>query len=84
MNCAANRSKNCNAEWHDLGVRANAASGAEREQLLQEAYEVFTTNLLQIPLMEIVSVWGVNKDLEFVNMPGGRRILVNTMTWTGE
>jgi hypothetical protein len=32
-------------------------------------------------LMEIVSVWGVNKDLEFVNMPGGRRILVNTMTW---
>jgi hypothetical protein len=32
-------------------------------------------------LMEIISVWGVNKDLEFVNMPGGRRILVNTMTW---
>lgn len=82
MNCAANRSKNCNAEWHEMGVTANAASGEEREQMLQEAYELFTTNLLQIPLMEIVSVWGVNKDLEFVNMPGGRRILVNTMTWS--
>jgi ABC-type transport system substrate-binding protein len=82
MNCTANRSKNCTAEWHQLGQRAEAASGAEREQLLQEAYEVFTTNVLHIPLMEIVSVWGVNQDLEFVNMPGGRRILVNTMTWT--
>jgi hypothetical protein len=28
--------------------------------------------------MEIVSVWGVNKDLDFTNMPGGRRILINT------
>ena len=82
MNCAANRSKNCNAEWHDLGQRALAASGEERRQLMTEAYEVFTTNLLHIPLMEIVSVWGVNQDMEFVNMPGGRRILVNTMTWT--
>ena len=42
----------------------------------------FTKNLLQLPMMEIVSVWSVNKDLEFVNMPGGRRILINTMTWT--
>lgn len=81
MNCAANRSKNCNAEWHDLGQRALAASGDERRQLMEEAYGVFATNLLHLPLMEIVSVWGVNKDMEFVNMPGGRRILVNTMTW---
>jgi hypothetical protein len=34
--------------------------------------------------MEIISIWGVNKNLEFVNMPGGRRILVNTMTWTNQ
>jgi peptide/nickel transport system substrate-binding protein len=81
MSCAANRSKNCQADWHDLGTRAQAASGEERRLLLEEAYGVFTENLLQIPLMEIVSVWGVDKDLEFVNMPGGRRILVNTITW---
>ncbi len=81
MSCAANRSKNCNAEWHALGQKALAASGEERRQLMTEAYGVFTENLLQLPLMEIVSVWGVNKDLEFVNMPGGRRILINTMTW---
>ena len=82
MSCASNRSKNCNAEWHELGQRALAASGEERRQLMTEAYELFTQNLLQLPMMEIVSVWGVNKDLEFVNMPGGRRILINTMTWT--
>lgn len=82
MSCAANRSKNCQADWHALGQRALAASGEERRELMTEAYGVFTENLLQIPMMEIVSVWGVNKDLEFVNMPGGRRILVNTMTWT--
>jgi len=82
MSCEANRSKNCQADWHDLGVRANASGGEERRQLMEEAYGVFTENLLQIPLMEIVSVWGVNKEVEFVNMPGGRRILVNTITWT--
>ncbi len=82
MSCASNRSKNCNAEWHELGQRALAASGEERRQLMTEAYDLFTQNLLQLPMMEIVSVWGVNKDLEFVNMPGGRRILINTMTWT--
>lgn len=82
MSCASNRSKNCNAQWHELGQRALAASGEERRQLMIEAYGVFTRNLLQLPMMEIVSVWGVNKDLEFVNMPGGRRILINTMTWS--
>ena len=82
MNCAANRSKNCNAEWHALGQQALAATGEERRALMTEAYELFSENLLQLPMMEIVSVWGVNKDLEFVNMPGGRRILINTMTWT--
>ncbi len=82
MSCASNRSKNCQAEWHSLGQRALASSGEERRELMTEAYGVFTQNLLQIPMMEIVSVWGVNKDLEFVNMPGGRRILVNTMTWS--
>lgn len=82
MSCEANRSKNCQADWQDLGVRANAASGDERRQLMEEAYGVFSENLLQIPLMEIISVWGVNKDLEFVNMPGGRRILVNTISWS--
>jgi peptide/nickel transport system substrate-binding protein len=81
MNCASNRSKNCTAEWHQMAQRAEAAGGEERRRLLEEVYEEFTVNLLQIPLMEIVSVWGVNQDLEFVNMPGGRRILVNTMTW---
>ena len=82
MSCASNRSKNCNAEWHELGQQALAATGEERRQLMTEAYELFSENLLQLPMMEIVSVWGVNKDLEFVNMPGGRRILINTMTWT--
>ena len=82
MSCEANRSKNCNAEWHALGKRALASSGEERRELMTEAYGVFTENLLQLPMMEIVSVWGVNKDLEFVNMPGGRRILINTMTWS--
>ncbi len=82
MSCAANRSKNCNAEWHALGQRALSATGDERRELMTEAYNLFATNLLQLPMMEIVSVWGVNKDLEFVNMPGGRRILINTMTWT--
>ena len=82
MSCEANRSKNCNAEWQALGKRALATSGEERRQLMTEAYDVFAKNLLQLPMMEIVSVWGVNKDLEFVNMPGGRRILINTMTWT--
>ena len=82
MSCASNRSKNCNAEWHALGQRALASTGDERRELMTEAYELFSANLLQLPMMEIVSVWGVNKDLEFVNMPGGRRILINTMTWT--
>ena len=82
MSCASNRSKNCNAEWHALGQQALAATGDERRELMTEAYELFSKELLQIPMMEIVSVWGVNKDLEFVNMPGGRRILINTMTWT--
>ena len=82
MSCASNRSKNCNAEWHALGQRALASTGDERRALMTEAYELFSENLLQLPMMEIVSVWGVNKDLEFVNMPGGRRILINTMTWT--
>ena len=82
MSCAANRSKNCNAEWHALGQQALAATGEERRELMTEAYGLFSENLLQLPMMEIVSVWGVNKDLEFVNMPGGRRILINTMTWT--
>lgn len=81
MSCEANRSKNCQADWHDLGQRAIAASGDERRQLMEEAYGVFSENVLQIPLMEIVSVWGVNKDLDYVNMPGGRRILVNTINW---
>ena len=82
MSCASNRSKNCNAEWHALGQQALASTGEERRALMTEAYELFSENLLQLPMMEIVSVWGVNKDLEFVNMPGGRRILINTMTWT--
>lgn len=82
MSCASNRSKNCNAEWHALGQRALASTGDERRELMTEAYELFSEELLQLPMMEIVSVWGVNKDLEFVNMPGGRRILINTMTWT--
>ncbi len=82
MSCASNRSKNCNAEWHALGQQALASTGDERRELMTEAYGLFSENLLQLPMMEIVSVWGVNKDLEFVNMPGGRRILINTMTWT--
>jgi len=82
MSCASNRSKNCNAEWHALGQQALASTGEDRRELMTEAYELFSENLLQLPMMEIVSVWGVNKDLEFVNMPGGRRILINTMTWT--
>ena len=82
MSCASNRSKNCNAEWHALGQRALASTGDDRRELMTEAYDLFSSNLLQLPMMEIVSVWGVNKDLEFVNMPGGRRILINTMTWT--
>ena len=82
MSCASNRSKNCNSEWHQLGQRALASTGEERRELMTDAYELFAENLLQLPMMEIVSVSGVNKDLEFVNMPGGRRILINTMTWS--
>ena len=82
MSCASNRSKNCNAEWHQLGQQALASTGEERRELMTDAYELFAENLLQLPMMEIVSVWGVNKNLEFVNMPGGLRILINTMTWS--
>ena len=82
MSCEANRSKNCQADWHEFGQKAISASGDERRQMMEEAYGIFSENLLQLPLMEIVSVWGVNKDLEFVNMPGGRRILINTVTWS--
>ena len=78
MNCTSVRSSNCDADTHELGQRALAAGGDERRQLMEEVYDVFTDRLYQIPVMELVSVWGVNKDLEFVNQPGGRRILVNT------
>ena len=78
MNCASVRSSNCDADTHNLGQRAIAASGDERRDLMEQVYDVFTDRLYQIPVMEIVSVWGVNKDLDFTNMPGGRRILINT------
>ncbi|HCG90290.1 MAG TPA: hypothetical protein DEZ08_00405 [Dehalococcoidia bacterium] len=78
MNCTSVRSSNCDADSHTLGLKALASGGDERRQLMEEVYEVFTDRLYQIPVMELVSVWGVNKDLAFVNQPGGRRILVNT------
>lgn len=78
MNCASVRSSNCDADTHNLGQKAIAASGDERRELMEQVYDVFTDRLYQIPVMEIVSVWGVNKDLDFTNMPGGRRILINT------
>jgi ABC-type transport system substrate-binding protein len=80
--CFSPRAKNCTVERHQLMERSLAASGDERARLLEEAYVEWTTNLVHIPLMEIISVWGVNKDLDFVNQPGGRRILVNTITWS--
>ncbi len=79
--CFSNRAKNCDPEREARVSAVLAAGGQERQRLMQAAYEDFMTNLLHIPLMEIVSVWSVNKDLEFVNMPGGRRILVNTIHW---
>ncbi len=79
--CFSNRAKNCDSEREARVSAALAAAGDERRQLMEEAYEDFTTNLLHSPLMEIVSVWGVNKDLDFVNQPGGRRILVNATHW---
>ena len=78
MNCASVRSSNCDADTHTLGQRAIAAAGDERRQLMEEVYDVFSDRLYQIPIMEIVAVWGVNKNLDFTNMPGGRRILINT------
>jgi len=78
MNCASVRSSNCDADTHTLGQKAIAAAGDERRQLMEEVYDVFSDRLYQIPIMEIVAVWGVNKNLDFTNMPGGRRILINT------
>ena len=78
MNCTSVRSSNCDADSHTLGQKALAAGGDERRKLMEEVYEVFTDRLYQIPVMEIVAVWGVNKDLDYTNMPGGRRILINT------
>jgi peptide/nickel transport system substrate-binding protein len=80
--CYSNRSKNCDLERQDLVERAVAAGGEERQMLMEQAYEDFARNLLHIPLFDVIGIWGVNQDLEFVDMPGGRRILVNTMTWT--
>ncbi len=80
--CQSNRAKNCNLEREKRNNAALAASGEERRRLMTEAYEDFTKNLLHIPLFDVLNGWGVNVDLDFVDMPGGRRILVNTMTWT--
>ena len=80
--CFSNRSKNCDLERQDLVERAVAVGGEERRVLMEQAYEDFSRNLLHIPLFDVIGIWGVNKDLDFVDMPGGRRILVNTMTWT--
>ena len=80
--CVSNRSKNCDL---DREVRNNAvlsAGGDERRVLMEAAYEDFTQNLLHIPAFDVIGLWGVNKDLDFTDMPGGRRILVNTMRWT--
>jgi len=78
MSCLSFRSSNCDEDSHELGQRALAAGGEERRELMEQVYDVFSERLYQIPIMEIVSVWGVNKDLDYTNMPGGRRILVNT------
>jgi ABC-type transport system substrate-binding protein len=78
MNCTSVRSSNCDADSHTLGQQALAAGGEERRRLMEEVYEIFTDRLYQIPVMEIVSVWRVNKDLDYTNMPGERRILLNT------
>jgi ABC-type transport system substrate-binding protein len=79
--CDSPRSKNCTVERHNLANAALSASGDERRRLMEEAYEEWTTNLVHISMMEIIAVWGVNRNIEFVNQPGGRRILVNTMRW---
>ena len=80
--CQSNRSKNCDLEREERNNAAVGAAGEERQRLMTAAYEDFTRNLLHIPLFDVLGVWGVNADLDFVDMPGGRRILVNTMTWT--
>ena len=80
--CASNRSKNCDPEREVRNNAVLASGGDERKVLMEAAYEDFTQNLLHIPAMDVIGVWGVNKDLDFSDMPGGRRILVNTMRWT--
>ncbi len=81
ISCFSNRSKNCDADREERANAALAAVGEDRRMKTEAIYEDFTRELLHIPLMDIVSVWPVNKDLDFVNHPGGRRILVNTMHW---
>ena len=79
--CGSNRSKNCSAERQKLTDAALGATGAEREKLMTQGYEDFAKNLLHLPFMDIVGVWGVNKDLDFIDMPGGRRIQLNSTHW---
>jgi ABC-type transport system substrate-binding protein len=79
--CGSNRGKNCSAERQKLTEAALSAVGAEREKLMTQAYDDFAKNLLHMPFMDIVGVWGVNKDLDYIDMPGGRRIQINTTHW---
>jgi peptide/nickel transport system substrate-binding protein len=81
MSCGSNRGKNCDPVRQKQTDAALSAIGAEREKLMTAAYDEFATSLLHLPFMDIVGVWGVNKDLDYIDMPGGRRIQINTAHW---
>jgi len=81
MSCGSNRSKNCDPARQKLTDAALSASGADREKLMTQAYDEFAKNLLHLPFMDVVAIWGVNKDLDYIDMPGGRRIQINTTHW---
>ncbi|MSQ06646.1 MAG: hypothetical protein EXR54_00855 [Dehalococcoidia bacterium] len=79
--CGSNRGKNCDPERQKMTEAALGAAGADRERLMTASYDEFAKNLLHIPFMDVVAVWGVNKNLDYIDMPGGRRIQINTTHW---
>ena len=55
----------------DTGKTVHVGGGG---RIHEADHSLVDYNRAGVPLMEIVSVWGVNKDIDFVNQPGGRRI----------
>jgi hypothetical protein len=49
--------------------------------LLAEAMEINRQEVYMAPLFETVFLWGFQENLAFEPAVGGRRILVNTISW---